>query len=226
MASAAVAIETQKFSYLQLPSGLAEQLKGRAERIRIGLARHTSAVIQVGNDLRAAKEQLPHGDFLAWVESEIGISSRAAQLYMRAAAWITGKSEKLSLLPAATLYLLAAPTTPHQVVDEFIRRVETGRPVSYDAVRKRVEAVRRAQSTNCQRHERVKPPQLPPDFDESLFVTDKNAIKIAAEAIVDLLRRSVSPAELERVRKTILNPDVRALPACLGRALIRRLSSP
>ena len=77
------------FNYDSVSPTVAKFLKGQANRI---LRTSSSAVIQVGKDLIAAKHYLPHGSFLVWVENEVGMRTRTAQAYMRVAQWASGKS--------------------------------------------------------------------------------------------------------------------------------------
>ena len=46
-------------------------------------------VLEIGKDLTLVKTILPHGLFLSWIESELGIDERDAQYYMN--AYTTGK---------------------------------------------------------------------------------------------------------------------------------------
>jgi hypothetical protein len=39
-------------------------------------------IIEVGNDLQAVKDALPHGQFLPWLKAEFGWSERSAQNFM------------------------------------------------------------------------------------------------------------------------------------------------
>jgi hypothetical protein len=69
------------------------------------------------------------------VKTECGFTTRAARNYMRAAEFAEGKSETISDLPPATLYLLASKSTPPAVATEIIARVESGEIVSDETVK-------------------------------------------------------------------------------------------
>src|SRR5436305_1571476 len=77
------------FDYSSLPPSVARFLRGQADRIRQHCA---SSIIQIGKALLEAKHHLSHGAFLPWVECEVGIPARTAQVYMRSANWAAGKS--------------------------------------------------------------------------------------------------------------------------------------
>ena len=86
-----------------------------AERIRRALHQN---VVEIGELLLQAKQQVAHGEFQTWAERELGIKSRTAQNYMNAAEFVRGKSETVSHLPPALLYRLAAPSAPPELVEE------------------------------------------------------------------------------------------------------------
>ena len=91
------------------------ELQEIVERIR---ARRAWTVIETGRDLLKAKALIGHGDFQLWLWTEAGLADHTARRCMRVARWADslpeGKTDKLSLLPKAALYELAAkgPSQP------------------------------------------------------------------------------------------------------------------
>ena len=53
-----------------------------ADRIRERVKKTVEDIIDVGNDLLAVKEALPHGQFGPWLKAEFGWSERSAQNFM------------------------------------------------------------------------------------------------------------------------------------------------
>src|SRR5260221_12464829 len=96
-------------------------LESEAQEIRQLLKRTTQNVVDIGVRLLRVKE-FAKGTFTAWVENELGIDLRTAQNFMSAATRFHGRDEILSRVEPTALYLLAAPSTP----DELIERVEHG----------------------------------------------------------------------------------------------------
>src|ERR1700742_484040 len=78
-------VNTDGFDYSRLDDGLAEELRSNAQRIKSELASQTQSIIDTGNMLIRAKSKLAHGLFSRWVESEIGVSVRTAENYIRVA---------------------------------------------------------------------------------------------------------------------------------------------
>ncbi len=88
-----------------------------ADRIRHAL--HNN-LIEIGDLLLQAKAQLDHGKFQTWAMDELGIRPRSAQNYMNAAAFVKDKSATIAHLPPATLYKIAAPSAPPEIVEKVL----------------------------------------------------------------------------------------------------------
>ena len=78
------------------------------DRIKSRMAKTVQNIIEIGRDLVDVKEKLNHGDFQHWVRSELGISTRMAQIFMNVADRLGGKSEIISHLQPTAVYALAA----------------------------------------------------------------------------------------------------------------------
>jgi Protein of unknown function (DUF3102) len=118
------------FNYDTLPSTTATSLRKQAAKIREGVKATTAAIIEVGRDLIAAKQNLEHNQFCEWVEAECVFSVRSAQNYMRAAEFAEGKNATVAFLQPATVYKLSAKSAPPAVVQEVIERAASGVLVS------------------------------------------------------------------------------------------------
>jgi hypothetical protein len=120
------------FDYGPLDAFAAQMLRDRACRIRKMVNNHVAAVIEAGRDLLDVKEKLEHGQFGEWVQAECGFSLGTAENYMRAAKFVEGKISTVAILQLqpATVYRLAAKSTPPEIVDSVIDRGERGEVVS------------------------------------------------------------------------------------------------
>jgi hypothetical protein len=128
------------FNYDALPAHDTDLLRESAERIRANVRRTTAAILEIGRDLLKAKERLDHGQFSAWVDAECGFGVRSAERYITAAKLAEGKNDTVSLLPLATVYRLAAKSTPPAVIEAVISRVEAGEVLSYTVVKEMIHA--------------------------------------------------------------------------------------
>ena len=213
------------FEYSQIGADLARELKVRAERIRGGLARHTIEIIRVGSELRAAKQKLPHGMFLAWVESEIGLSRRAAQLYMRAFEWVANKDERFARLPVSIIYLLAAQTTPHEIVNDFVRRVEMGHSVTYSTLRERIESERRTRrNVNPGDRSEAEKSFAITTINPAGVIKQREVARTATRELVNMLRCFLTQNEFNQIREVVLRAELGEARWRFGDELIEALS--
>lgn len=60
------------FNYDLLETKVAEKVRSSADRIRERVKKTVEDIIDVGNDLLAVKEALPHGQFGPWLKAEFG----------------------------------------------------------------------------------------------------------------------------------------------------------
>jgi hypothetical protein len=132
--AAAAQVPAATFDYTVLPPDIAEDLRNQTRRIRERVKSTTAAIIEIGRDLIAVKQQLDHGQFCEWVEAECGFTRRCAQRYMRAAEFVDAefvedKNDMLSLLQPATLYQISAKGADPEVVAEVIARAARGNVV-------------------------------------------------------------------------------------------------
>jgi Protein of unknown function (DUF3102) len=130
------------FDYALVPDAAAELARRTVDKIRQRQQRISREIIEIGSDLLGVKDALGHGHFCKWLEAEFGWTDRTARNYMRAAGVFASKSETVSVLPPATLYLLSAKSTPKAIIGEVIAKLEQGERVDPDDVEARVEIAR------------------------------------------------------------------------------------
>ena len=129
------------FDYSGTPPDVARFLRGQAERIRLYAGK---CIITIGRHLIGVKHYLPHGTFIRWVESEVGISARSAQGYMRAAEWAEGKSATIAHLSPSLLYILSRSSTPESLANDILKRVEAGEEIAVESLRSELRLARAA----------------------------------------------------------------------------------
>ena len=112
--------------YGAIPPSLVPNLQAQAKLIKDMIAKTTADLIEVGRNLIAVKQQLDHGQFMDWVEIEVGIVKRTAQSYMAIARLADAKGATVALLPPTTAHRLAAISAPVEVVDHVLDRAVNG----------------------------------------------------------------------------------------------------
>ena len=196
------------FDYSMVSDRVADFLRAQASKVREHAA---SSIIAIGRDLTAAKHYLSHGQFVCWVECEIGVPARTAQMYMQLCRWIGKKSANVAHLPVSTLYLLSAKSTPEEYAVEVLRRLEAGEHIPVSSLRRELkERKRRAASALSEPSGRSCAPLGGLECAADLaFDRDKmNSIHLAVE-LVEILTRGLSESELAHVRKIVTDASVR-----------------
>lgn len=208
---AAMGVPEPPFSYDAIDGGLADQLRRAAERIRARLRSSVSRVVEAGNLLRQAKERLQHGQFMAWVEREVGISPRSAARYMQLAEYATDKMDMVSNLEPGAAYALVAPSTPPEVRASVESDLSAGRAVSEQIIRDRIAEVKEASRSAVQKAKKL-PARKRTDERIEAFRQEEARARAAevgrirrrqedAERFVTLLHEKLSPEVLRDLFK-------------------------
>ena len=123
----ALTVTPVAFDYSVIDAELASNLRRQATRIRTRIGKATQDLIDIGRDLLAAKKHLiDHGDFIRWIEAEVGIARRTAQAYMAIAKLADDKGAAVALLPPTTVHRLASKSAPPEVVSEVVAKAQSG----------------------------------------------------------------------------------------------------
>jgi hypothetical protein len=131
------------FNYDLLETKLADKVRTAADRIRERVKKTVEEIIEVGNDLLAVKDALPHGQFLPWLKAEFGWSERSAQNFMSVAEKF--KSAKIADLPIqpSAAYFLAAPSIPDEARQKAVEKAEAGQEITFATAREIVAEARK-----------------------------------------------------------------------------------
>lgn len=130
----------RKFNYDQIADVvLAQKLQNRADEIHAHLSRSVESIVAVGRQLVAARDELPYGTFLEWVDAEFGMKRSTAYNFISVAERFGEDFQQLEKFPARVIYQLAAPGTPDEAVDEVRVRLETGEDLAAADVREIID---------------------------------------------------------------------------------------
>ena len=147
------------FDYAALPVAVALKAQLAANSIKLRLKRTVEDIIEIGRELTAVKDELPHGQFLPWIAAEFEMSDQTAQNFMNVCSRFGQKPNNLVFNPTV-LYALSAPSTPEAVIDKAVAKAESGDKVTvadvkdWKAIETELEAEKRrnqewsAQSTS------------------------------------------------------------------------------
>ena len=184
------------------------ELQEIAEGIRVRIRRTVADIIETGRDLARVKAALDHGEFTDWIEREFSMSIRTAQNYMQAFELTSGKSETVALLPPATLYKLAARSTPEELKAEVISTLKSGKSIDPRQIEARIGMARSehriAARQKLQRATRSPAAKRRREREKERWEAEERARKeridqAVAEAVQILLK--LPPEDLERLVK-------------------------
>ena len=125
-----------RYDYSGLPVNVAKQVRSAANRIKKMLGEMAGDIVRIGLDLIAVKEQLAHGEFGIWLESEFEWKRQTAENYMNVARTFP-KFGNLDSLPIrkSAICLLAQPSVPNEAREEALLKARSGEPITVAAAK-------------------------------------------------------------------------------------------
>jgi len=184
-------------------------LDGYAKQIRVLAKRTVDDLVKIGELLAKAKKRAGHGNYLPWLERELGWSPDWAQNLVDLFAFSrTAKFRKVRHLPAAALYLLAKKSTPEAALDAVIERAEAGQKLMVPTVRSMIRPPYRAsgpKAAGLSPPVQIVPPkplQREPITAEDLQAARRNQL---VDSITDLASQLPSDRSIEEARAVVVS---------------------
>jgi hypothetical protein len=166
--------------------------------ITFGLGQAVVKVLEAGNLLMEAKQRLPHGEYLPWVQQACGLKPKRAAELIKVGEWVqmSGNAGHLGgCTDASTLFLLSADTTTEEVREWFMERAAAG------------DVPTRAEVAERKRQAAGKQPAPRPVELQALALVRKDQLSNVEAAL--LLARSITTVNEAQVREEI---GLRELP--------------
>lgn len=116
------------------------------EEILFYKAQAGAAILEIGKRLNEAKAQLPHGEWLGWLQEKVDFSESTAQRFMRLAKEYENPSPVTDLGASKALVLLALPALQR---DEFLEENDAESMSKRElekAVKEKLEAMEKAEA--------------------------------------------------------------------------------
>jgi hypothetical protein len=139
------------FDYGVVPEGVRKELQDSAREIRSRLMETAAGMMDIGERLAKARDQLPHGSWLPWLVAETGMSEQWARncvnLHLRFAQQPRLLEElDVALSPTALVRLASAPDAAYEDIIDRAREGERLRVVDVeDVIRDHRQREREAQ---------------------------------------------------------------------------------
>lgn len=128
-----------RYDYDRLPEEMRSQAMLAQGTVVEGLSSAVRRVVEAGQALSWAKAELPHGEYLPWVQQACGLKPPYAARLVKAAEWVSNVAgmSHLEGTGIETLFLLSADTTPEDVREWFMERCAAGEVPSRGEVQER-----------------------------------------------------------------------------------------
>lgn len=136
------------FDYSALDAETRIVVQLRRDELKTLFRETAQNIFTIGEKLADVRDRLQHnksGGFDGWIEKEFGLGRSAAYRFINVYERFANRPN-LGQLEVATsaLYLLAAPSTPDDVVDQVIQRAESGEKITHKDARQAVDDARPA----------------------------------------------------------------------------------
>ncbi|GAB1541391.1 hypothetical protein NUACC21_40620 [Scytonema sp. NUACC21] len=137
------------FNYDALGDKQRSVVQQRTGEIKERLRRSAQDIWEIGQKLADVRSQLKHGQFETWLKAEFGWSRRTAYNFINVYEAFS-ECANLAQVDIATtaLYLLAAPSTPQEVRQQFLERAKEGENITCKNLRQVIEE-EKLQSTSA-----------------------------------------------------------------------------
>jgi hypothetical protein len=117
-----------RYDYNRLPAEIRNKAMLAQGTVVEGLSSAVRRVLEAGKALSWAKAELPHGEYLPWVQQACGLKPQYATQLTKAAEWVNvGHVQHLDgVTDVKTLFLLSADATSEDVREWFMQRCAAG----------------------------------------------------------------------------------------------------
>ncbi len=125
--------KTEKtFDYASLDAATSEFVREQTGEIRTLLKQTAENIVYTGQKLMAIKSKLQHGQFIDWLQSELGLHRNTANRFMHVAKEFGDlEMSHIVTFDLTALYQLATPSTPQAARDEAIALAKAGETITY-----------------------------------------------------------------------------------------------
>ncbi|MBD2252787.1 DUF3102 domain-containing protein [Nostoc parmelioides] len=156
------------FDYSILSPEQRSLVEQRTSEIREQLRRTAQDIWEIGQSLAEVRAQLKHGQFETWLKAEFGWSRRTAYNFINVYETF-GNRANLAQIDIATsaLYLLAAPSTPQNLREQYIEEAKAGKRITHKEL---------VQNIKHQQEKVAEKPELTPTSPSEIIAIIPNSI--------------------------------------------------
>lgn len=137
-----------EFDYAALDAETRIVVQLRRDELKTLFRETAQNIFTIGEKLADVRDRLQHnksGGFDGWIETEFGLSRRTAYNFINVYERLANRANFAQLAVATSaLYLLAAPSTPDEVVDQLLERAQAGEHITHKNARQALDDARPA----------------------------------------------------------------------------------
>lgn len=169
-------ITTSVFDYEALTLEQRNLIMQRTGEIQERLQRSAQDIWEIGQRLADVRDELKHGQFEAWLKAEFNWSRRTAYNFINVYETFGERANLAQLdIASSALYLLAAPSTPQNLREEYLLKAKEGEKITHKELSSDIK----------QKKQKSNPPEVKQN--DSTPVT-KTELPITATSIPEILQ--------------------------------------
>lgn len=169
-------ITTSVFDYEALTVEQRSLVMQRTGEIQERLQRSAQDIWEIGQRLADVRAQLKHGQFDAWLKAEFNWSRRTAYNFINVYETFGERANLAQLdIASSALYLLAAPSTPQNLREEYLLKAYDGEKITHKELSSEIK----------QNKQKPNPPEVKEDDSTPLTKTE---LPITATSIPEILQ--------------------------------------
>ncbi|MFN6514077.1 MAG: DUF3102 domain-containing protein [Nostoc sp. CreGUA01] len=187
------------FDYEILDSEQRQVIQQRTGEIKERLRRSAQDIWEIGQKLAEVRSQLKHGQFESWLKAEFDWSRRTAYNFINVYETLAERANLAQIdIATSALYLLAAPSTPQNVREEFLQRAHEGQTITHKSIRQVIESEKSKSISAVTSSELPQPLISQPEI---VTIIPKQEVKTEAPTL------EVTVAQTTSVSPVVVNPD-------------------
>lgn len=133
-------VQPAGFDYSELNADNRVLIQRHTRELKEKLQRTAQDIWEIGQMLADVRARLKHGQFDAWLKAEFGWSRRTAYNFINVYETFNERAKFAQFnIATSALYLLASPSTPQEIKQQFIEAAATGQKVTHKDIRQALD---------------------------------------------------------------------------------------
>ena len=191
-------ITTSAFDYETLTLEQRNLVMQRTGEIQERLQRSAQDIWEIGQRIADVRDELKHGQFEAWLKAEFNWSRRTAYNFINVYETFGERANLAQLdIASSALYLLAAPSTPDELRQEYLSKAKEGEKITHKELVSDIKQKKQKSSPS-----QVKQKGSTPSNQIKLPVapaTIPEIMQLASQTVIDVESVEVKEPEIKKI---------------------------